>query len=72
MPQIIYWNLGTVILTSIFGSLADMAMARDSNNIVANKTVCRQHIPYGAKGWRTGPQDDWKPMSELPKEWNLN
>jgi hypothetical protein len=70
-PIIIYWNLGAVVLTSVFGSLAVMAMSRDHDGCMANHLVARHYIPYGATGWRTLPSDAWRPLAELPKEWNL-
>ncbi len=70
-PIIIYWRVGKIQLTSIFGSTAKMAMARDHDKTIANRIVCRQHIPIGAVAWRVSLADTWHRISELPAEWAL-
>jgi hypothetical protein len=47
-------------------------MSRDHDGCMANHLVARHYIPYGATGWRTLPADPWRPLAELPREWNLS
>lgn len=71
LPDIIYWKLQFTTLMSVLGppALVATAEARDGNGVAANKAVLGHRIPYGVRGWRLTPLEDWKHMNRLPPEW---
>ncbi len=81
-PELIEWRLSTfrhphfgeqpIIIRSIFGAVAELAIARDNNGGMAQHAVCgvdalgRWRVPSGATAWRTGPDAAWQPLEEFP------
>lgn len=66
-PLMIFWRMGGVVLTSVYGPIADVAEARDKDGCKANHIICRrQGRPYGATGWRLSGETAWRPLETCP------
>lgn len=87
LPALIEWRLSTfrhpvfgeqpIIMRSITGVVADLALARDNNGGMGQHAVCgmdalgRCRVPPGASGWRIEPNGAWQDLATLPAEWRL-
>jgi hypothetical protein len=66
----IYWKLKHVILTSITDPrIAALALARDNAGVQSNHVVCRHKVPSGAEAWAYSDRGPWRPLAELPDNW---
>jgi len=65
LPWVIYWRVGSVILTS----LPHREVRNVGSSGMTDRAIVRPSIPVGATGWRADPWTAWQSMESLPLAW---